>query len=247
MIQARGLSKTFGRLRALDAVDATLLRGHSVALIGPNGAGKTTFIKCVLGLVRPDAGELTLDGVSLLTSPEPRRRIGYMPQIGRFPDHLRVGQLFDLMREIRRGSYEETDDDLFHALQVDRVAHQPARTLSGGTRQKVSACLAFLFKPDVLVLDEPTAGLDPISVEILKEKVRAERENGKLILVTSHILSDLDEIATDVLYLIEGRLRLYRPIAELKAESGETRLDRVVARIARAGTSAPPPPGKAAS
>jgi Cu-processing system ATP-binding protein len=219
-------------------------RGQSVALIGPNGAGKTTLIKCVLGLVRPDAGELTLDGVSLLDSPEPRRRIGYMPQIGRFPDHLRVGQLFDLMREIRRGTHDRIDEDLITALHVDRLAHQTARTLSGGTRQKVSACLAFLFDPDVLVLDEPTAGLDPVSVEILKEKVQAELARGKLILVTSHILSDLDEIATDVLYLIEGRMRLYRSIAELKAESGESRLDRVVARIARTTASEAPPAGE---
>jgi Cu-processing system ATP-binding protein len=216
-------------------------RGQSVALIGPNGAGKTTFIKCVLGLVRPDAGELTLDGASLLDSPAPRRRIGYMPQIGRFPDHLRVGQIFDLMREIRRGTHERVDEELIGALQVDRLARQTARTLSGGSRQKLSACLAFLFDPDVLVLDEPTAGLDPVSVECLKAKIRAERERGKLILVTSHILSDLDEIATDVLYLIEGRTQFYRPIEELKRESGEDRLDRVVARLMRAPPNGSPP------
>jgi Cu-processing system ATP-binding protein len=200
----------------------------------------------VLGLVRPDAGELTLDGVSLLASPEPRRRIGYMPQIGRFPDHLRVGQLFELMREVRRGTHDRTDEDLIQALRIDRIAHQTAGTLSGGTRQKVSACLAFLFDPDVLVLDEPTAGLDPVSVEIVKEKARAELARGKLILVTSHILSDLDEIATDVLYLLEGRMQLYRSIAELKAESGETRLDRVVARIARTELDGAGPTGRSA-
>jgi Cu-processing system ATP-binding protein len=246
MLHAQGLAKSFGRLRALVDLTATMRRGQSVALIGPNGAGKTTLIKCVLGLDRPDAGELTLDGVSLLSEPEPRRRIGYMPQIGRFPDHLRVGQLFELMREVRRGLHERTDEDLIQALQIDRIAHQTAGTLSGGTRQKVSACLAFLFDPDVLVLDEPTAGLDPVSVEIVKEKARAELARGKLILVTSHILSDLDEIATDVLYLFEGRMQLYRSIAELKAESGETRLDRVVARIARAEMGGAGPTGRSA-
>ena len=231
MLDAHCLTKSFGRLRALDALSVTLRRGQAVALIGPNGAGKTTFIKCVLGLVRPDAGTLTLDGASLLGDPGLRSRIGYMPQIGRFPDHLRVGQLFDLMREIRRGSHTRTDEDLIHAFQIDRIAHQTAGTLSGGTRQKVSACLAFLFDPEVLVLDEPTSGLDPVSVEALKEKVRAERARGKIILLTSHILSDLDEIATDVLYVIEGRMQFYRPIAELKSESGETRLGRIIAQI----------------
>lgn len=243
MLEAQRLSKSFGRLRALDELTATMRRGQSVALIGPNGAGKTTLLKCVLGLVRPDRGTLTLDGASLLDSPAPRRRIGYMPQIGRFPDHLRVGQLFEMMREIRRGTHERTDEDLISALGVDRLAQKTARTLSGGMRQKLSACLAFLFDPDVLVLDEPTAGLDPVSVEILKEKVRSARERGRLILVTSHILSDLDEIATDVLYLIDGRMQLYRTVAELKAESGESRLDRVVARLARAATETRPPQG----
>jgi Cu-processing system ATP-binding protein len=245
MLHIDRLSKAFGRLQALDDISVTMRPGQSVALIGPNGSGKTTLLKCVLGLVRPDAGTLRLDDMDLLDSPATRRRIGYMPQIGRFPDHLRVGQLFEMMRELRRGTHERVDDDLVRALGVDRVSHQPARTLSGGTRQKVSACLAFLFDPDVLVLDEPTSGLDPVAVDILKEKIRAEHARGKLVLVTSHILSDLDEIATDVLYLIEGRRRLYRPIVELKEESGETRLDRVVARIARA--AADPGPGKVAA
>jgi Cu-processing system ATP-binding protein len=242
MLAAQRLSKSFGPLRALDALSVTLRRGQAVALIGPNGAGKTTFIKCVLGLIRPDAGELTLDGASLLGDPGLRARIGYMPQIGRFPDHLRVGQLIELMREIRRGTHARSDEDLLHAFKIDRIAHQQARTLSGGTRQKVSACLAFLFDPDVLVLDEPTAGLDPVSVETLKDKVRAELARGKLILLTSHILSDLDEIATDVLYLMEGRLQFYRPIAELRTGSGEARLSRIIAQLMSAAPGAIPRP-----
>jgi Cu-processing system ATP-binding protein len=169
-----------------------------------------------------------------------------MPQIGRFPEHMRVGQLFELMHEIRRDTHSRTDEDLMHAFQIDRIAHQTTRTLSGGTRQKISACLAFLFDPEVLVLDEPTAGLDPVAVEALKEKVCAERARGKLILLTSHILSDLDEIATDVLYLIDGRMQFYRPIEALKAESGEIRLSRVVAQIMRAASGDGPRPGASA-
>ncbi len=231
MIVARQLTKSFGRLRALDDFNVTMERGQSVLLIGPNGSGKTTFIKCVLGLVLPDKGELTLDGESLLHNPSLRRAIGYMPQIGRFPDHLRVGQIFEMMREIRRGTFTNTDEDLVAAFGIDKIAHKPARTLSGGTRQKVSACLAFLFDPDILILDEPTAGLDPVAAEILKEKVRAERAKNKLILMTSHILSDLDEITSDVLHLIEGRLQFYRSIAELMSEQGDEKLGRVIARI----------------
>lgn len=237
MIVARHLSKSFGRLRALDDFSVTMNRGQSVLLIGPNGSGKTTFIKCMLGLVLPNKGELTLDGENLLQNPSLRRAIGYMPQIGRFPDHLRVGQIFEMMREIRRGTFTKTDEDLVEAYGIDKIAHKAARTLSGGTRQKVSACLAFLFDPDILILDEPTAGLDPVAAEILKEKVRAERAKDKLILMTSHILSDLDEITSDVLHLIEGKLQFYRSIDELMSEHGDEKLGRVIARIMRESTT----------
>lgn len=240
MIEATGITKAFGRVRALDGFSITMPAGRSFSLIGPNGSGKTTFLKCILGSVIPDAGTLTLDGDTLLGDPALRRRIGYMPQIGRYPDNMRVGQLFDMLHEIRRGTHERRDEELKDAFGISKIAHKPMRTLSGGTRQKVSACIAFLFDPDVLVLDEPTAGLDPISVEILKEKVKTARHVGKLILLTSHILSDLDEITSDVVFLSEGRLLFSRSIEQLKAESGEDKLSRVIAGIMR-GTVAPAP------
>lgn len=233
MIAARHLTKRFGRLKALDDFSTEMERGRSVLLIGPNGSGKTTFIKCILGLIVPEKGELTLDGRNLLTDPGLRRHIGYMPQIGRFPDHLKVGQIIEMMREIRRGTHDRVDEDLIEAFGIDRIAHKPARTLSGGMRQKVSACLAFLFDPDVIVLDEPTAGLDPVAAEILKEKIRLLRQQDKLILITSHILSDLDEVTSDVMYLIEGRLQFHQPIQALLEEHGETKLSRVVTKIMR--------------
>jgi Cu-processing system ATP-binding protein len=233
MITARNLTKRYGRLTALDSVNVTMERGHSVLLIGPNGSGKTTFIKCLLGLAIPNEGWLALDGADLLADPSLRRRIGYMPQIGRFPDHLKVGQIIDMMRGIRRGTYERTDEELIEAFDIGAIAHKPAHTLSGGMRQKLSACLAFLFDPDILILDEPTAGLDPVAAEVLKEKVRAARDRDKLVLVTSHILSDLDEITSDVMHLIDGKLQFFRPINELKEEHGESKLSRVVANIMR--------------
>lgn len=231
MLSVSHLSKSFGRLRALDDMSVAMQQGQAVSLVGPNGSGKTTFIKCLLGLVIPDSGQMLLDGVSLLHNPDGRRRIGYMPQIGRFPDNMRIGQLFDMMQEVRRGTYERIDDDLIKAFGIDQMRHKTMRTLSGGTRQKVSACLAFLFDPDVLILDEPTAGLDPVAAEILKDKVVAEKAEGKLILITSHILSDLDELTTDVLYIIDGKMQFYQPIGQLKTETGEEKLGRAIAAI----------------
>lgn len=240
MITASGITKTFGRLRVLDDFSADLGAGRAFSLIGPNGSGKTTFIKCLLGTVIPDRGRITLDGADLLRDPNLRARIGYMPQIGRYPDNMRVGQLFDMLAELRPAQ-PNRDEDLIHAFDLRRIADKPMRTLSGGTRQRVSACAAFLFDPDVIVLDEPTAGLDPVSAEILKEKVNSERRRGKLVLLTSHILSDLEDMTTDVLFLIEGRLRFSRPIAELRQESGGERLGRLMARLMSEARQAPNP------
>ncbi|MDX1911647.1 MAG: ABC transporter ATP-binding protein [Saprospiraceae bacterium] len=225
------LSKAFGKLKVLDQLSVRMDAGQAVSLIGPNGSGKTTFIKCLLGLVLPDEGSLTLNGQPVIGAWDYRRYIGYMPQIGRYPDNMRVGQVFDMLREIRAGAYVRLDDDLMRAFGVDKFSGKTMRTLSGGTRQKVSACLAFYFDPQVLILDEPTAGLDPVSSEILKEKVLAEKAKGKLVLVTSHILSDLEELTTDVMYLIEGKLQFYEPIETLKARTGETKLNRALATV----------------
>jgi Cu-processing system ATP-binding protein len=234
MIEALGIFKNFGRVRALDGLSLSMPAGRAFSLIGPNGSGKTTFIKCLLGTVIPDRGTLTLDGSSLLGAPGPRGRIGYMPQIGRYPDNMRVGQLFEMLAELRTAAGPvKRDEDLLRAFEMEKIFAKPMRTLSGGTRQRVSACAAFLFDPEVIVLDEPTAGLDPVSVEILKEKVRAERAKGKLVLLTSHILSDLEDMTTDVIFLIEGRVRFSRPIEELRAESGGEKLGPLMARLMR--------------
>ena len=235
MLTTYQLNKSFGKFKALDAVSVSIRRGQAVSLIGPNGSGKTTFIKCLLGLAIPDSGSITLDGVPVLGQWEYRRHIGYMPQIGRYPDHLRVGQLFDMLKDIRRGSFDRMDDDLEKAYDIRQIAGKTMRSLSGGTRQKVSACLAFMFDPAILVLDEPTAGLDPLAAEILKEKILAEKARGKLVIVTSHIMSDLEALTTDVMYLMEGRVRFYEPVEQLKANTSETTLNRAIAQIMRKG------------
>jgi len=231
MLESTLLSKSFGKLKALDSVSIRMEAGQAVSLVGPNGSGKTTFLKCLLGLVIPDSGDLTLNGQHILGTWDYRRHIGYMPQIGRYPDNMRVGQLFDMVKEIRRDTFKRVDDDLMRAFEVETFAHKTMRTLSGGTRQKVSACLAFLFDPDVLVLDEPTAGLDPLASEILKEKVLAEKSKGKLVLVTSHILSDLEELTTDVMYIIDGKIQFYESIETLKSRTGEDKLNRALAQV----------------
>jgi Cu-processing system ATP-binding protein len=227
MISIRQLKKNFGRQEVLRNISADFFPGKTYALIGPNGSGKTTLIKCMLGMVWPAAGTIMVDGEDIRNNCRYRQKIGYMPQIGRYPDNMRMGQLFDMMRNIR--SHEgRTDEELITAFGLQHLYDKRMHTLSGGTRQKVSAALAFLFDPPVLFLDEPTAGLDPVSVEKLKDKILAERQNGKLILITSHIMNDLDELATEVILLQEGTIAYAGSLIGIKDITGQQRLGKAI-------------------
>jgi Cu-processing system ATP-binding protein len=232
MISVKELKKSFGKLQALKGVSADFTSGKSYALIGPNGSGKTTLIKSVLGMVIPTSGEIWVDGENVRNHWSYREKIGYMPQIGRYPDNMRIGQLLDMMKNIRKNP-PILDEELIEAFKLEQMLDKRMHTLSGGTRQKVSAALAFLFNPPVLFLDEPTAGLDPVSVEILKEKILKEKENGKLLIITSHIMSDLDDLATEVMYLQDGLIRYNNSIAELKDITEEQRLGKAMAKMIR--------------
>ena len=231
MIIATNVNKSFGRLKALDNVSLTCNKGQSISLIGPNGSGKTTFIKCLLGMVVPDNGFITFNNKNIARDWTYRAHIGYMPQTGRFPDNMRIAQVFDMMKDIRKGSATGLDEDLITAFGLNKILDKRMRTLSGGTRQKVGASLAFLFNPDVLILDEPTAGLDPVSSEILKEKIISQKQNGKLILITSHILSDLEDITTEIIYLQDGKLKFHKSLQQLKEDTGEEKLTRAIAHV----------------
>jgi Cu-processing system ATP-binding protein len=231
MIRIENIFKRFRKLQVLDNISAGFEKGQVVSLIGPNGSGKTTLIKSILGMVRPDKGKIFADEQLINGDPSYRSKIGYMPQIGRYPDNMKVGQLFTMLQNIRNVSAEKIDRTLVEQFELEKIFENPMRTLSGGTRQKVSAAVAFLFDPPILILDEPTAGLDPLASEILKEKILAEKKKNKLILITSHILSDLDEITTHIMYMQEGRMQFFKDIETLQEETGELRLGKAIARI----------------
>ncbi len=231
MIEVKNLTKKFGKLVALNEVSLSLQNGQTISLIGPNGSGKTTFIKSLLGLVVANKGTILFDGININGDSSYRNKIGYMPQIGRFPENIRIDQLFDMVRDIRKSHGLKEDHELIETYGLDKMKAKTMRTLSGGTRQKVSACLAFLFNPPVIILDEPTSGLDPLSAEQLKDKIMAEKSKGKLIIITSHILSDLDDITSEVIYMQEGNCLFHKSIGQLRIDTGEERLARAIASI----------------
>lgn len=230
MITLKNISKQFGKLKVLDNVSTSCDKSECIALIGPNGSGKTTLIKSILGMVIPDSGTITFRDRDISNNYQYRDEIGYMPQIGRYPDNMTIGQVLGMMKDIR-GKSGGQDEDLINAFSINNLLNKRMRTLSGGTIQKVSAALAFLFKPSVLILDEPTAGLDPVASELFKEKIIAEKDKGKLVLITSHILSDLDDLVTRIIYMQDGKLVFHKSIEELRKDTGEERLVKSIAQV----------------
>jgi Cu-processing system ATP-binding protein len=229
MIQLEGLQKKYGKIQALKGINLTLNLNQVVALVGPNASGKTTLIKCLLGMVIPDGGRILFGGKDIKGDVQYKRRIGYMPQIGRYPDNMRMGYLFGMMKDLGKTRIQDNfDEELIAAFKLEEMFGKPMRALSGGTRQKVSAALAFLFNPEVIILDEPTAGLDPLASEILKQKIHKEKKAGKLLIVTSHIMSEVEEIANSIAYIVEGEALFYKSIAEIKSDSGEDRLGKAL-------------------
>ena len=230
MISVRHIHKKFGKLQVLKDFNLEFESGKSYALMGPNGSGKTTLIKIILGMVIPNSGEVFIQGNSIKGNFAYRSNLGYMPQIGRYPDNIKIGQLFSMMQDIRP-DVSNYDLELIEEFGLDKMLDKPMHTLSGGTRQKVSAALAFMFKADILILDEPTAGLDPMAAETLKNKIIRERQAGKTILITSHILSELEELTEHAIYINEGEIFFNDTISSLKEITGEDKFSTAIAKL----------------
>ncbi len=230
MIVINNISKKFGKLSVLKNIQLSFNQGECIALVGPNGCGKTTMIKSILSMVIPDSGQILFDSLDIRNQFKYRKDIGYMPQIGRYPENMNIGQVIETVK-LLRGNSIQSDEDLYVQFRIDELKSKKMSTLSGGTRQKVSAVLAFMFNPKVLILDEPTAGLDPLSAELLKEKIIKERNNGKLILISSHLLAELDDIVSEVVFMDEGQILFHKKTATIKEETGEQTISKAITHI----------------
>lgn len=237
-VRFEGVTKRYGRQHVLDGLSLDLPRGTVTALVGPNGAGKTTLLKTLLGLVRPDGGSVAVFGAEGQPVPGDRRaHLGYMPQAPRFPDNLTPREVLALVTGLRPGA--PVDETLAETFALHGFLDQPVRTLSGGMRQRVSAAVAMLFRPAVVVLDEPTAGLDPVSSASLKDAVQAARARGTTFLLTSHVMSEVAELADRIAFLDAGRVVFEGAPSELARRTGEPNLERAVAALMRADAATP--------
>ena len=230
MIEIKNLTKKFNKFTALQDLNLECKKGHSIAFIGPNGCGKTTLIKCILGLNVVESGDILVNGNSVKKDFLYREKIGYMPQIGKYPENMTIAQTIKMIQDNRK-NVENLDTELLEAFELPKLYDKKMSTLSGGTTQKVSAVLAFMFHPEIIILDEPTAGLDPLASEILKNKIIKERNNGKLIIITSHLLSELDDMVSEIVFINDGKILVHQSVEDLKAETQQTKISDAITNI----------------
>ena len=154
-----------------------------------------------------------------------------MPQIGRYPENMTIGQTIKMIKDTRKISETQLDTELLESFELEKMFEKKMGNLSGGTTQKVSAVLAFMFDPKIIILDEPTAGLDPLSSEILKEKIIKEKNKGKLIIITSHLLSELDDMVSEIVFINEGKVIVQQSVTDLMTERKSEKISESIVSI----------------
>lgn len=229
MIRIENLHKQFGKVKVLDGVDFEIKGGGVIAVLGPNGSGKTTILKSILGMVIPQDGMIYYEGEAVIGNYSYRNKIGYLPQIAQFPDNLKVFELIDMIKNIR--NMPSNENALIEKFGVEPFLDKKLCNLSGGTKQKVNLVLTFMFDSPLYILDEPTAGLDPVSMINLKELIASEKAKGKTLLITTHIMSLVEELSDEIIFLLEGKIYFQGPLETLKMQTGQKDLEHSIASI----------------
>jgi len=230
MIEIKDLHKKFGKNEVLKGIDLSIGEGGIFSILGPNGSGKTTLIKCMLGMVIPDSGEIAIRDEIIKNNYKYREKIDYLPQIARFPGNLKVKEIIAMIKDLR-ASKTQNEKELIELFKLEPFLNKRLDNLSGGTKQKVNLVLTFMFDSPLIILDEPTSGLDPISHLRLKNLIFAEKEKGKTILVTSHILSFVEDIADEIVFLLEGKIYFKGSIDQLKSQTEQPDFEHAIASI----------------
>lgn len=230
LIELKKIEKSFGKNKVLKNINLELPEGEVVAVMGPNGSGKTTMLKSILGLVIPDSGKIYVKNKDSSIDFNYRKNIGYMPQTANYPDNLKVSELFHIVKDIR-GEDTQVDEELVEEFRLREIYNKYFGQLSGGYKQRVTGAIAFLFKPEILILDEPTASLDPLSCEIMRKKIMKEKTKKRLIIITSHISAEAEELADRLIYILEGKIFINKLMKEMVNGNGTLKLGLAISKI----------------
>lgn len=241
-IEASHLSKRYGRIQALADVSFTIGKGEVIGLLGPNGAGKTTLMKILTGYLEPDDGAASIQGIDVIAEPLlAQAKVGYLPESAPLYGDMLVQEYLDTMAALRGVSPSERRAAILEAVRATGLTErlvQPISTLSKGYRQRVGIAQAIVHRPDVLILDEPTTGLDPTQIAEIRVLIKRLAEKSTVLLST-HILSEVEATCERVLVIMQGQLRADAKLAELRAvnaavvsiESGATGVEEVLAEV----------------
>ena len=223
MIETENLSMNYGPLRALDGLSLKIEPGELFAFLGPNAAGKTTTIKLLTGLLQPTAGSARICGFDIGENPmEAKRRIGYVPDVAEFYDKLTPREFMEFVADlfsVDRGVAARKTVDLFAKFDLDAHAAQRIENLSHGTRQRLAIVSALLHEPEVIIIDEPMVGLDPLNARVVKEELKARSEAGVTVFMSTHLLNVAEELADRIGIINGGKLQALGTLAELQAEA----------------------------
>lgn len=234
MIRYEGFSKRFGDVVAVRDLDLEVPAGRTLALVGPNGSGKTTTLKALVGLVRPSSGRVLVDGHDLaVAGVEARRLVGYLPQRLSFPDGVSGREAMRLYARLRSVPAAEIDP-LLERVGLSDAASRPAEEYSGGMRQRLGLAVALLGRPAALVLDEPSAALDPTGSLLVRDLIREIAAEGTTVLISSHDLAEVAALADVLGVFVAGELRAIGAIEELaRGAEGAEGLEEAYRRITR--------------
>lgn len=231
MIVVEDLHKKFGKNLVLEGIDLRIAKPGIYAILGPNSSGKTTVIKSILGMVIPNSGRIEVFGDNITKKWKYRKDVNYLPQIANFPGNLKVGELLDMIKDLRRTESEE--ERLIELFGLQPFLNKKLANLSGGTKQKVNIVIALMFNSQLLILDEPTTGLDPAALLVLKELILEEKAKEKVILITTHIMEFVEEMADEIIYLLEGKIYFQGSINELTEQTKQSDFQHAIATISK--------------
>ena len=217
-IEINNLTKNFGDLTALDDVTVSLEQGQIVGLLGPNGSGKTTLIKILNGLLQPTSGGVTINGIA--PGVETKKVVAYLPDRNALPDYMTASQLMDIYED-----FFEDFDRLKAEAMVDDLGinrKQTMKKMSKGTKEKLQLCLVMARQAEVYLLDEPIGGVDPATRDYILRTIISNYNEDAVVLISTHLISDVESVLDDVVFIKEGRVVLHKAADEIREEKGES-------------------------
>jgi len=224
MIKIKNLSRSFGQVKALDDFSVEIKKGELFGLIGPNGAGKSTLMKCLIGLLKPDQGEILIDGENAVENTiSAKKRIGYAPEDPVLYDYLTGTEFLEFIADLRKVPREASQERTMSLLQnfgLEGKANQLVADYSHGMKQKISLAAALIAKPEILLLDEPMSALDPESIFWFKNHLQQLCESGVTVIFSSHILDTVEKICDRVGIIHRGKMVACDTIEALRRKSG---------------------------